>query len=93
MMDNPIPDIFYDASDLTPDDEIFQDKHYNTDGLCYFDHSDLDHITDFKGHAFYLTLDPNDAIDSQDIDKFLFMLDHDGLRGAHEAFDLFAYVS
>ena len=84
MMDNPIPDIFYDASNLPPDDEIFQDKHHNTDGLYYFDPSDLDHITDFVGHAFYLTLDPDDVIDSHDVNKFLFMLDHDELRGAHK---------
>ena len=36
IMDNPMPDIFYDASDLPPDDEIFQDKHYDEDGLYYF---------------------------------------------------------
>ena len=93
IMDNLIPDIFYDTSDLTPDDEIFQDKHYDMDGLYYFDPSDLDHVTDFMGHDFHLTLDPDDAIDSHDVDKLLFMLGYDELRGAHEAFNSFAYVS
>ena len=45
------------------------------------------------GRAFHLTLEPHDAIDSHDVDIFLFTLDYDKLRGAHEDFNSFAYVS
>ena len=45
------------------------------------------------GHAFHLTLEPQDAIDSHDIDIFFFTLDYDDLRGVHEEFNSFAYVS
>ena len=103
-MSNPTPDpiteIFYDVpktlDESTPDDDIFHatSSHTSdTDGLYYFDPSDIEHGGTFVGHAFHLTLDPQDAIDSHDVNTFLFTLNHDELRGANEAFDSFAYVS
>ena len=67
---NSIPDIFYNASDMILDDAITQDTHPDMDNLYYFDPSDLDYVPDFVGHAFHLTLDPNGAIDSHDVDSF-----------------------
>ena len=97
---DPITEIFYDAPETpdasTSDDDIFHatSSHTSdTEGLYYFDPSDTEHGTTFVGRAFHLTLDPQDAIDSHDVDTFLFTLDHDELRGANEAFDTFAYVS
>ena len=65
----------------------------NADGLYYFDPSDIDHTRGFVGCAFHLTLEPHDAINSHDVDIFLFTLAYDELRGAREDFDSFAYVS
>ena len=100
FMVDPTTEIFYDVLDppneSAPDDDIFHATSSNTpdtDGLFYFDPSDIDHGTEFMGCAFHLTLDPQDAIDSHDVDIFLFTLDYDELRGAHEEFDSFAYVS
>ena len=79
----PDDDTFHTASSDTPD----------ADGLYYFDPSNIDHVSGYMGHAFHLALEPHDAIDSHDVDIFLFTLDYDELRGAHEDFDSFAYVS
>ena len=79
-----------------PDDDIFHATSSdppNEDGLYYFDPSNIDHAKEFVRSAFHLTLEPQDAIDSHDVDIFLFTLDYDKLRGAHEDFDSFAYVS
>ena len=79
-----------------PDDDIFHATSSDTpdaDGLYYFDPSDIDHTNGFMGCAFHLTLELQDAIDSHDVDMFLFTLDYDELRGTHEEFDSFAYVS
>jgi hypothetical protein len=43
--------------------------------------------------AFHLTLDATGAIDSFNVDHFLMNLDHAELRGEHETFDSFAYIS
>ena len=100
-MPHPITETFYydfpDTPDeSTPDDDIFHATSSNTsdtDGLYYFDPSDFEHGNTFMGCAFHLTLEPQDAIDSHDVNIFLFTLDYDELRGAHEEFDSFAYVS
>ena len=63
------------------------------DGLYYFDPSDIEHGDTFGGCAFHLMLEPQDAIDSHDVDTFLFTLDYDELRGTNEEFNSFAYVS
>ena len=100
-------DVLDMTADPTPDDDIFHDPtpgnavfhsissdSSDMDGLYYFDPSNIDHVTGFVGCAFHLTLDPDDAIDSHDADRFLFTLDYyDELQGAHEEFDSFAYVS
>ena len=80
----------------TPDDNVFHPMQLDTmdtDGLYYFDPSDLDQIAGFVGHAFHLRLDPSDVIDSHNVDKFLFMLNYDELLEAHEEFDSFSCVS
>ena len=99
-MVDPIMEIFYDIPDTpdesAPDDDIFHATSSDTpdtDGLYYFDLSDIEHGNTFMGRAFHLTLEPQGAIDSHDVDIFLFTLDYDELRGAHEEFDSFAYVS
>ena len=87
-MPDPIMEIFYDLPDTpdesTPDDDIFHatSSHTSdTDGLYYFDPSDIEHGNTFMGHAFHLTMEPQDAIDSHDVNIFLFTLDYDELRG------------
>jgi hypothetical protein len=40
-----------------------------------------------------LTIDGTSVLDSIDVDKFLMSVPHDELRGDHETFDSFAYVS
>ena len=95
-----ITEIFYDAPDTPdepiPNDDIFHATSSNTsdmDGLYYFDPSDIEHGDTFMGRAFHLTLEPQDAIDSHDVDTFLFTLDYDELRGTNEEFNSFAYMS
>ena len=97
---DPITEIFYDAPDTLdepiPNDDIFHATSSNTsdmDGLYYFDPSDIEHGDTFMGRAFHLTLEPQDAIDSHDVDTFLFTLDYDELRGTNEEFNSFAYMS
>ena len=52
-------------------------------------------MTDFGfiGRAFHLSLDPMMVIDLVDVDHFLMTLDHAELRGDHEDFDSFTYIS
>ena len=92
---DPITEVFYDTEPI-PDDDIFHATSSNTsdtDGLYYFDPSDTKYGDTFMGRAFHLTLEPQDAIDSHDVNTFLFTLNYDELRGAKEDFDSFAYMS
>ena len=89
----PDDDIFYNP---TPGNDVFHAMlldTLDTDRLYYFDPSNLDHVAEFVGRVFHFTLDFNNAIDSHDVDTFLFMLDYDELQGAHEEFNSFAHVS
>ena len=80
--DNDAGSVFHDAqTDLLPND-----GHY-------FDPADSLEDIGFLGRAFHLTLDAMSAIDSFDVDHFLMTLDHVELRGEHEDFDSFAYIS
>ena len=95
MTADPTPDtdIFHDPM---PDDDVFhamQSDTMDTDGLYYFDPTNLNQVAGFVGCAFHLTLDSDDVIDSCNVGKFLFLLNYDKLQGAHEEFDSFAYVS
>ena len=97
MTVDPTPDanIFHDP--MPDKNNAFHAMHLDTinvDGLYYFDPSNLDQeVTGFVECAFHLMLDPNDIIDSHNVDKFLFMLDYDELWEAHKEFGSFAYGS
>ena len=88
---------FYDMQTDSPHDEdvfhVTSPEARDTDDLYYFDPSDNEHASDFMGRTFHLTLEPHNAINSHDVDIFLFTLDYNKIRGAHEDFDSLAYVS
>lgn len=68
---------------------------YLPDGGHYFNPANSTESFGFIGHAFHLSLNGDDAINSVDINHFLMMtLDHSmELWGDHEEFDSFAYAS
>jgi hypothetical protein len=91
-------DIFHDATPLAAPDEpgeVFHDSLADTfpDGGYFFDPLDSTAASVLVGHAFHLTLNCTTIIDSVDVDQFLMSLPHEELRGDHEVFDPFAYVS
>jgi hypothetical protein len=86
----PDPALADPADDLEFHDA--QSAFFPPDGH-YFDPSDSLHDLGFIGRAFHLTLDATSVIDSFDVDHFLMTLDHAELRGEHEEFDSFAYIS
>ena len=79
----------------TDDDPIFHDAqdHLLPNDGHFFDPADSTEHFGFIGRAFHLSLDPSTVIDSVDVDRFLMQLDHTELRGDHEDFDSFAYIS
>jgi hypothetical protein len=94
---------FYDAhKDVTPagnpapEESNFHDTTGDLnqgDELHFFDPSDETESYNFPGKAFHLSINDDKVIDSTTIDSFLSQLDHAKLRGDHEEFDSFAYVS
>jgi hypothetical protein len=101
--------IFHDAhhclqSNVTPsfkpivssDDPIFRDAQEDLlpGALHFFEPSDNMDCSGFLEHAFHLSIDFDQVIDSTSFDRFLHEIDHAKLRGGHEEeFDSFAYVS
>jgi hypothetical protein len=63
------------------------------DGGYFFDPSDSTTDLVLIGHAFHLTLNNTTIIVSIEVDHFLMNVPHEELRGDHEVFDSFAYVS
>lgn len=90
-------DVFHDA--IEPNDDATDTFHHVgdsvpfPDGGHYFDPADYTEGSDTCGRAFHLTLDGKTSVTSDLVDQFLMSISHEELRGDHETFDSFAYVS